>query len=135
MKELIPGEEDSFSVVLLGIIFDPAKKQVLIEKKENNGGWGFMEIKANPGERLEDSLKKRIRERAGYGTEILGCIFSSIHPEKRNLILMHYLCEVTKAEKANRIPRELKWVKPEELREYFAMPFEPDLEEYIINLK
>ncbi len=140
MDEIIP-DENSFMVVLLGIIFDPEKRQILIIRRENdeyikNLKWAFPGGRANSEERLEESLTRMIKEETGYHAEILGSVFSRVAPEKKDLILIYYLCEVLEGnEQANGDAKELKWVKPEELRKYFSTSFEPVLEEYINNLR
>lgn len=58
-----------------------------------------------------------------------------IPPEKKDLIIIYYLCEVLDGRPDMEESADLKWVKPEELRKYFTSSFEPVLEEYIINLK
>src|SRR5271157_4198358 len=90
---------NSFAVVLLGIVFDPEKRQILIAKKEKEPSikklhWIFPSSRATSEEKLEDSLKKRIKEKTGYDVEILGSVFSRIPPERKDIILLHYLCEV-----------------------------------------
>ena len=140
MEDGIEGA-DSFSVLLLGIVFDPDKRQVLIMRRQNdpyikNLTWSFPGGKADKEENLEDSLRKEIKEKTGHDVEILGPVFSRIIPEKKDFIIIYYLCEVMSGElRIGGSSKELKWIKPEELRKYFTTSFEPALEEYIINLK
>lgn len=141
MKESNLKQEPTFMVVLLGIIFDPKERKILIVKRKPDKyikelTWNFPGGKVNPDKKLEDSLKKEIKEKTGYNIEILGSIFSRIFPEKKDLILLYYLCEATGGkEKIGGSSEELKWVKPKELRKYFTTSFDQVLEEYINNLE
>lgn len=141
MKDLTPDGENSFMVVLLGIIFDPEKRQILIIRRGedeyiNKLKWAFPGGGANSKDKLEDTLMQKVKEETGYNVEILGSVFARILPEKKDLVLVYYLCEVIGGEeRASNDAEELKWVKPEELRKYFTTSFEPILEEYITNLK
>lgn len=140
MKES-SSKENSFMVVLLGIVFDTEKRKILIIRREKdeyikNLTWAFPGGKLEPNEKIEDSLKREVKEETGYNVEILGSVFSRVSPEKKDLVLIYYLCEVLSGkERASDDAKELKWVQPEELRGYFTTSFEPALEEYINNLK
>lgn len=138
VEDTLPG--DLFSVVALGIVFNPEKKEVLIERIENDPyvkelSWRFPGGSLKRGENVTESLNKHIKEKTGYDVENLGCIFSRTFPELKNLLLVYYLCEVKKGEgKVGRDVKEIKWVKAGELRKYFTTSFDPALEEYINNL-
>lgn len=140
MDGIIPGD-NSFMVVLLGIVFDPGKRKILIMRRGEDEyikklKWAFPGGRVEHGEKLEDGMKREIKEETGYDVEILGSVFARIPPEKKDLVLIYYLCEVVSGvEKAGDDALELKWVEPEELRKYFTTSFEPVLEEYITNLR
>ena len=133
--------EDGFQVILLGVIFDPQTKKILIGKRENDPyvprlSWVFPGGKAEFGEELEKTLKKKIKEKTGFKVENLGNIFTRTFPEKKDFLLVYYLCEVVEGkEKPKDEIVELKWVRPEELENYFTTSFHPYLKEYIMNLK
>ena len=78
----------------------------------------------------------KIKEQTGYEIENLGNIFAMIPDEKKDFVLLLYLCEVIKGkEKVGGNLAELKWVRPEELDDYFNIAYHPHLREYIHNLK
>ncbi len=141
MEDLTPDGENSFMVVLLGIVFDPEKRQILIIQRGEDEyisrlKWAFPGGRANSEDKLEDTLTQKVKEETGYNVEILGSVFARIPPEKKDMVLVYYLCEVIGGEEqAGSDAEELKWVKPEELRKYFTTSFEPILEEYITNLR
>lgn len=133
-------KKDTFQVILLGIIYDPKKKKILIGRRENDQyikelSWCF------PGGSLDENdiekcLEKKIKLKTGLEVSNLGSVFSKTYPEKRDLLAVYYLCEVVKGkEKHGDDLKELKWVSPEELENYFTTSFHPHLKEYILNLK
>ena len=136
-------EEDikEFTVLLLGVIFDPKTKRILIGKRENDQTikeliWAFPGGRATLNEELEETLKIKIKNKTGLDIENLGTIFAKTYPEKREFLAIYYLCEVVGGEeKPSGDIKELKWVNPEELEEHFTTSFHETLKEYIMNLK
>ena len=135
-------EMDKFQVVLLGIVYDPNTKKILIGKRENDPqipelSWSFPGGRAIVGdEEIQDTLKAKIKEKTGLNVENLGAVFSKTYPEKREILAIYYLCEMIGGEeKAGDDFKELKWVAPEELEAHFTTSFHPNLKEYIMNLK
>src|SRR3989344_5783032 len=132
---------DDFNVIVLGIVFDPKKKKILIGRRESDPF--VKKLKWTPpggrvayGEDLESSLKIKIKKQTGLEVANLGHIFSMIPKEKKNFILIIHLCEVVNGkEKAGGNLKEIKWVDPEELDDYFTIAYHPHLREYILNLK
>ena len=134
-------EMNDFKVIVLGIIFNPKTKKILIGRRENDPHvpklkWTPPGGRVSHGEDIEISLKIKIREQTGLEVENLGHIFSMIPKEKKNFILILHLCEVVKGkEKVGGNLKEIKWVNPEELDNYFNIAYHPHLREYILNLK
>ena len=132
---------DDFKVILLGIIYDPAKKKILIGRRENDPHvkklrWTPPGGRVAHGEDLEVSLKAKIKEQTGLKVENLGHIYSMIPSEKKDFILVIHLCEVVGGkEKVGGNLKEIKWVKPEDLDSHFTIAYHPHLREYILNLK
>ena len=128
-------------MILLGIVYDTKRKKILIGRRENdpfvkNLKWTPPGGRVNHGEDLEIALKTKIKEQTGLEVANLGHIFSMIPKEKNNFILILYLCEVLHGkEKAGGNLKEIKWVNPEELDDYFDVGYHPHLREYILNLR
>ena len=132
---------DKFNTILLGVIFDPAKRKILIGRRENDPyikelTWVFPGGSLNYEEDLDAALKKKIKEKTGLDVKSLGAIFAKAYPEKKEFLSIYFLCEAVggKEKVANDLV-ELKWVKPEEIENHFTTSFHPHLKEYIMNLK
>ncbi len=132
---------DNFNVVLLGIIFNPKDKTILIGRREDDPhisklSWCFPGGRLKLGEDVGKAIKNRIKEKTGLNVANLGAVFSKVYPEKKDFLAIYFLCEILDGEeKAMGDLKELKWVKPEELEKNFTTSFHPRLKEYIINLK
>jgi len=130
-----------FSVAVLGIIFDPKNKKILIGRRENdpllpNLSWCFPGGSAVPGEDVDKTLKDSVKEKTGLIIKNLGAIFSKTYPEKENLLGVYFLCESFEGEEnAGGSFKELKWVDPEELENYFTTSFHKKLKEFLLELK
>ncbi len=134
-------EMNDFKVIVLGIIYDPKRKKILLGRRENDPyisklSWVFPGGRLNYKEDIEAALKTRIKEKTGLKVESLGSIFSKSYPEKKDFISIYFLCEVLKGkEKPLGGFSELKWVSPEHVQKHFTTSFHPHLKEYILNLK
>jgi ADP-ribose pyrophosphatase YjhB (NUDIX family) len=130
-----------FNVILLGVIFDPAKRKILIGKRENDKdipdlSWAFPGGRLLHGEELDKKLKDTITKVTGLNVKNLGSIFSKTYPEKTDLLSVYFLCEaIGGKEKAGGDFSELKWVSPDEVESHFTTSFHSRLKEYIMNLK
>jgi len=130
-----------FRVVVLGIIFDPKEKKILIGKRKEDQyvpkiSWAFPGGSPEYGESLEQTLIREIKEEVDIEIANLGTIFARVPEEKDELILIYHLCEkIDGEEKPGDDFTEFKWVSPEELENYFTTSFHPHLKEYILNLK
>lgn len=141
MEEIQKEEREPYFPLVLGIIFDTRTKKILIGKRKKDPEiegltWAFPGGRPEHGEELEDSIKRTIKEKTGYETESLGVIFAKTYPEKRDLLAIYYLCEMTGGEEIlSEDFSEIKWVEPKEVKEYFTTSFHPKLREYIEDLK
>ena len=133
-------EQGKFNIIILGIIFDPKKKKILIGKRENDPHipeltWCFPGGELLIGEEIDTALKNKIKLKTGYNIKNLGAFFSETFPEKQNLLAVYFLTEVFEGEeKAGDDLTELKWVNPKELENYFTTSFHKKLKEYLIDL-
>jgi len=132
---------DKFSVAILGIIFDPRKKKILIGRREGDPHlpeltWCFPGGRAIPKEDVDVTLKNSVEKTTGLVVKNLGAIFSKAYPEKEDLLAVYFLCESFEGEeKVGGSFKELKWVDPEELEDHFTSSFHKKLKEFLIELK
>lgn len=133
-------EKEKFEVIVLGIIFDPKTKKILIGRRENDPEipeltWCFPGGKMLPGEEIDATLKKQIKLKTGYKIKNLGAFFSKTYPEKPELLAVYFLTEVFEGkEKPGDDIKELKWVSPKELERYFTTSFHPKLKKFLLEL-
>ncbi|MBU2616104.1 MAG: NUDIX hydrolase [Nanoarchaeota archaeon] len=131
---------NQFNVIILGIIFDPKERRILIGRREKDPhipqlSWCFPGGKPEKGEELEEAIKREIKEETNLDVKNLGTIFAKTYPEKKDLVAIYFLCEsIGGEEKVGGELKELKWVKPDELESHFTTSFHPHLKEYILNL-
>ena len=139
--DIIKYDKGVFSVIVLGIVYNPKTKKILIGKRENDLNipklsWCFPGGRPEYDEELDDAVVREIKEKTRLKVENLGAVFAKTYPEKRQFLSIYYLCEkIGGAEKPGDNFTELKWVSPEELEKYFTTSFHPRLKEYIMNLK
>jgi len=133
--------KDPFEIVMLGVIFDPAKRKILLGRRENdphmpNLEWCFPAGRLPIGGSVDKILKQKIKLKTGYDVKNLGTIFVNTHPDKPDLFLVYFLCEVFKGKaKAGDDLVELKWLSPDKLEDYRKRPLNSRLKEYILSLK
>jgi ADP-ribose pyrophosphatase YjhB (NUDIX family) len=133
-------EENKFEVIILGIIFDPKTKKVLIGKREKDKlipelKWCFPGGRASNKEDVDKTLKSKIKKKTGYKIKNLGTIFSRTYPEKPNLLAVYFLTQVFEGkEKPGDDIKELKWVSPKELEKYFPTSLNKKLKEFLVDL-
>ena len=131
---------DEFKVILLGVIFDPSTRKILIGKREENKSapdlkWCFVGGRLPADEELDQVLKKRIKNRTGLSVHNLGAIFADNSSLQNKHLLLYFLCEsVAGEEKAGVKFEELKWIEPKEISQYFNHPIHTRLKEYLDNL-
>lgn len=134
-------KNDKFKVILLGVIFDPKERKILLGRRENDPeipelNWCFPGGKIDHKEDVDKILKDKIKLKTGYEVKNLGSIFSRVPREKNDIYLNYFLCQVFKGEeKPGDDIIELKWVDPEKVESYFQTSFNTRLKEYILNLK
>jgi ADP-ribose pyrophosphatase YjhB (NUDIX family) len=133
-------QKEVYFPIVLGIIFDTKTKKILIGKRKDDEIedliWCFPGGRPKIGDELEEGLKREIKQVTGLDAESLGVIFAKTYPEKRDLLAIYFLCEITGGEeKFGGDFHELKWVEPNEIEKYFTTSYHPKLKEYIEGLK
>jgi len=130
-----------FLVNVLGIVYDKKNKKILIGRRENDPylkelSWGFPGGRPNYKEDLEASLKHEIKIKTGLDVNVKKLIFAKTYPEKKEFLSIYYLCEFSGGkEKAGEKFKEIKWIKPEEVKDYFTTSLHPKLFDFLKNIE
>jgi len=130
-----------FLVNVLGILYNPETKMILIGRRENDPNirelsWTFPGGRPSYKNDLEDCLKREIKIKTGIDVDTKQIIFAKTYPEKREFLAIYYLCEPKSGlEQAGGKFVELKWIKPTEVKRYFTTSLHPALFEYLKSLE
>jgi ADP-ribose pyrophosphatase YjhB (NUDIX family) len=129
-----------FLVNVLGIIYNPKAKLILIGKRENDPyikelSWCFPGGRPAYKEDLEFYLKEQVQIKTGLEIEVKNIVFAKTYPEKREFLSFYYYCEVAGGtEKPGEKFVELKWVKPSDVINYFTTSLHPKVFDYLKTL-
>ena len=130
-----------FLVNLLGIVYNPKIKKILIGQRTNdphlkNLSWTFPGGRPAYKKDLEYYLKLEIKKKTNLNVKVKDIVFAKTYPEKREFLSVYFLCEIVKGkEKAGEKFSELKWIKPMEVKKYFTTSIHPTLFKYLKKLK
>lgn len=129
-----------FLVNVLGIIYNPETKKILIGRRENDPyikelGWCFPGGRPAYEKDLDEYLQHEIKIKTGLDVNVTQIIFAKTYPEKREFLSIYYLCSVKSGEeKAGEDFKEIKWVNPAEVKKYFTTSLHPKLFEFLKKL-
>jgi len=127
-----------FLLNVLAIIFKDGK--VLIGRRENDPyikelSWCFPGGRPGYEEDLEYYLQVEVERKTGLKIELEEVLFAKTYPEKRQFLAIYYLCRVVGGEeRPGEKLKEIKWVKPEELKTYFTTSLHSRLYQIILSL-
>jgi len=130
-----------FLVNLLGIVYNPKIKKILIGQRTNdphlkNLSWTFPGGRPAYKKDLEYYLKLEIKKKTNLNVKVKDIVFAKTYPEKREFLSVYFLCEIVKGkEKAGEKFSELKWIKPMEVKKYFTTSIHQTLFKYLKKLK
>ncbi|MBI2003855.1 hypothetical protein HYS72_00115 [Candidatus Pacearchaeota archaeon] len=122
-----------FHVRIIGIVFDPNQKKILIGKNKKDKNYSFVDGKLGYNEELNESLKKIIKDKTGYYTSNLGSIFAGI--KKKEELAIYFLCEIKEGkEDLGKGVKEIKWAKANEIENLINEKIPGKLKEYLVNI-
>ncbi len=89
-----------FLVNVLGIVYNPITKKILIGRRENDPyikglSWTFPGGRPAYGGELEQCLQEQIKIKTNLDTHVEKIVFAKTYPEKREFLSIYYLCAVT----------------------------------------
>jgi len=127
--------EQKFKVKIIGILFNPSTRRVLVGKNKGDKNLSFLEGDLKYNEELDVGLKRTAKEKTGYIIHNLGAVYAENKLKKRNELQIHFLCEATEGkQKLGKKVVELRWIKPKEVEEKLREKLPTRLKEYILNL-
>ena len=131
-----------FLINVLGIVYDPKTRKILIGKRENDPhikelSWVFPGGRPGYEKDLEHYVEEKVKEKTGLDVKVKKIVFAKTYPEKREFLSIYYYCEcevMGGEERAGEDFAELKWVKPSEVVNYFTTSLHSKLLEYLKTL-
>jgi ADP-ribose pyrophosphatase YjhB (NUDIX family) len=133
-------EKGVFLVNVLGIVYNPKTKKILIGRRENDPyimklSWCFPGGTAGYEGDLELYVRDEIRAKTRLEVEVKNIVFAKTYPENREFLSIYYHCEPTAGRAiAGGAFKEIKWVKPTNVRRYFTTSLHGKVFDYLKNL-
>lgn len=129
-----------FHVTVLGIICDTKNRVMLIGRRENDPNvreltWCLPGGDMREGDSPEDALKREAKEKTGLDIDVFEIVLAKVPEERKDSILLYYQCEVLGGEeKAGGSFKELKWIKPTDIKKYSTTSLDFRLMRYLERL-
>ena len=125
-----------FYVKIIGIIFNPSERKILLGKNKGDGYFSFVDGELRYDEELNQGVKRVTQEKTGYIVSNLGSVFAGINPEKEDELAMYFLCEVKDGkETPGENVEEIKWVKAHEIEDLINEKLPKKLIEYVFRIE
>jgi len=126
---------DNFKVKIIGILFNPSTRRILVGKNKGDKNLSFLETDLKYNEELDVTLKKTAKEKTGYIIHNLGAVYARNKLKNKDTLQIYFLCEAIEGkEKLGKNVAELRWIKPKEVEKQLCENFPTRLKEYLLNL-
>ncbi len=126
---------EKFKINLIGILFDPKKRKILVGKNFGDTSYSFLDGELKYNEELDKGLKKVAFEKTGYKVHNLGVVYAENMLRNKEELNIYFLCEATEGkEKKGKNVEDLKWVLPKNVEKELGIKLPTRLKEYILNL-
>jgi ADP-ribose pyrophosphatase YjhB (NUDIX family) len=127
--------ECKFKVKIIGILFNPSARKILIGRNEGEKNLSFLEGVLKYDEQLDVGLKRVAKEKTGYNVHNLGAVYAENKLKEKDELILYFLCEATEGkEKPGKRVTELRWVSPKEIPKLIKEKLPTRLKEYILSL-
>lgn len=129
--------ENKFSVKIIGILFEPKSRKILLGKNFGDKNFSFLESNLEQNEELDVGLKKCARQKTGYKVHNLGAVYAKNKiKNKKDVLEIYFLCEATEGkEKPGKKVEKIIWIKPSEAEKNLKQKLPARLKEYILGLE
>ena len=133
---LIKMEGIKYTVRLIGILFNPAEKKILVGRNEGEEHFSLVDGELKYDEDLDLGLKRVTKEKTGYNVHNLGTVFARNNiVERPETLELYFLCEIKEGEETpGEKVEEIKWIKAEEFEDLSNQKLPSRLKEYISNI-
>lgn len=131
--------------VNLGIVLNKKGECLIIKRRKKETTltgkeliWAFPGGVQEKGETREERVVKEVLLETGYKVKPIKQIHLRVHPDV-NILIAYFLCELESNEPVQEIEEkdeieEVKWVKPQELKNYFQTDIDPEVRK-ILNIE
>ena len=127
--------DSKFKVKIIGILFNPKARKILIGKNKDEKNLSFLEGELKYNEELDVGLKRVAKEKTGYKVHNLGAVYAENMLKNKDELRLYFLCETTEGkETPGPKVKELKWIPPKEVNKYIKEKLPTRLKGYILNL-
>ncbi len=129
-------------VVNLGVVINNKGEVLIIKRKIPEKGktgkiltWAFPGGRQDKDETREQAVEREVLLETGYKVKAVKQINLRIHPDT-GVLLIYHLCELLEENQIqqpeeNHEIEEIKWVKPEELKNYFTTDIDPQVKKLL----
>jgi len=134
------GEKSDF--IVLGIVLNKKGEVLIVKRKKKEITltgtelvWSFPGGRQEEGETREERVMKEVLVETGYKVKPIKQIHLRVHPDTLKMIA-YFFCELEEEEPVQDIEEkdeidEVRWVKPEELKNYFTTDIDPEVKKIL----
>ncbi len=132
--------KENLPEIVLGIIKNKNSEVLVVQRvKEEKGTEGVKLSWAFPGGKAEDetkddAVKRELLEETGYEVRVISIISERVHPQFP-VYIYYFRCEleseVQKEKPHDEEIREIRWIKVEDLQNYFTTNLDSKVAEYL----
>src|SRR4030042_5066288 len=87
--------DEKFKVKIIGILFNPKTRKILIGKNFGDKVFSFLEGDLKYNEELDNGLKRVAFEKTGYKVHNLGAVYAENMLKEKDELRLYFLCEAT----------------------------------------
>ncbi len=126
---------NKFRVKIIGILFNPSTRRVLVGKNKGDKNLSFLDGELKYNEELDVGLKRVAKEKTGYIIHNLGAVYARNKLKDKESLQIYFLCEATEGRQTpGKRVAEIRWVRPKEVEKLIHEKLPTRLREYILNL-
>jgi 8-oxo-dGTP pyrophosphatase MutT (NUDIX family) len=142
MEEINPEKEKKPEFIVLGIVLNKRAEVLIVKRKQKETTltgkelvWVFPGGRQEESETREERVMKEVLAETGYKVKPMQQIHLRVHPDVLKM-MVYFLCELEKEEPIQEIEEkeeieEVRWVKPEELKNYFTTDIDPEVKKFL----